>query len=443
MVDLYSQISNPININTIDRVLDCYCSGRDFYGALVKCGKDNKVHNRYTPYYYDQFQLFIFDKWKKSIINYCRNIDNVREEYRDKILTVGRYIYNLNPKNAEEVNKIIHYYDKANPKLSDAMDEIRWDRLGEYSSWDHIDSSYVSYGRHRRNPIEHRLYLNTDSTYTHQVLLELVKRCHQDHVKYYFKYDICGDRDDTIVIYTDSKHVKVFINMLREIKRDLKIDEHFHTPPLLSGKIDGFIGYGSEPINGDKYSFNSKRENHLEKCIKDETIGWIKRNKDYKFIVNNKEMVYKDYIVEKMVQSKKKRLLRFAKEGQEALKYPGYTKSDIESRQFSEYIRSVLRNNFDYIINHSSDSNFHIDLKVRNGKVTFSRSDIDNMIIDQTKFIRKVSTKYKYDLIDRIRRTSKAEDIDPDNYSFDITRLQSLRNSNNNSSSNGKQYTYK
>ena len=46
-------------------------------------------------------------------------------------------------------------------------------------------------------------------------------------------------------------------------------------PPLLTGRIDGWIGYGSEPnksIDGKKTSFNKKRATIIEKVTVHEAV---------------------------------------------------------------------------------------------------------------------------------------------------------------------------
>ena len=433
MSSLYDRISNPINIDTIDEVLNRFCSRSNFYNALVGQSKDkDKIIGKYNIYYNDQLMVFLFNNWKNSIIEYCRNINQIRSEYRDRFLTVGRYIYDKNPTTSKEVLSIINYYDENNKELSDGLESLKWTSLGEYSSWDHIDSSAVLYGRHSRAPIEHRLYINCDSTYTHQIAYELVKRCHERRQKYYFKFDDYGNRDDTLVIYCSSTSIEKFVNLLNEIKRDLKLDNQIHTPPLLTGKIDGWIGYGSEPedINGKRYSFNTKREEHLEKCIREETSSWINRNKNHNNNVNGKKMSYRDYIVEKMIISKKKSLTKYTSNDEQFYSLRRFHKSTLNDPRFNEYFRTILRNNFDYIIRclYSNDRSFKLDFKVENGTISLSRSDLEDLLKEQTKFIMKVSSKYKYDLLNRIRSTSTNWDIDPNNYAFDISKKGALIN---------------
>ena len=434
MVELYNRIDNPLTINTIDDVLDCYCEDSGFYSRLVRYNSDNKTSGMFNRFYNDKLMVFLFNEWKDTIISYCRNIDNVDPRYKNDLLLIGKYIYNLNPKTAKEVEDIIHYYDENNKKLVDALDRYRWDSLGETSSWTHIDSSYIRCGKHNRNNVEHRLYLNIDSVYIHQFLYALVKKCHERHIKYYFKYDAYGERDDTVVLYTDTKHLELFIKLLEEVKLETKLGDHLHTPPLLTGKVNSYIGYGSEPSDGDKYSFTSKREEHLKKCIYDETRDFIINNSNNNYRINGKETAYKKYIILKMIKFKKDNLLRYMRDDEKAFEYYGYRKSDIEDKRFILYLKEVLDNNFDLIINalKNKDTNFNLELRVNKGTIRFNNRDIENMIKDQTKFARKASSNYKYDLLDRINRTADAYDIDYNNYAFDISKERLIDNYSNN-----------
>ena len=433
MSSLYDRISNPVNINTIDEILNRYCSNTNFYNALVgqTCDKD-KVTGKFNTYYNDQLLVFLFNKWKNSIIGFCKNINQIKPEYRDLFLTVGRFIYDKNPTTSGQVLSIINYYDENNSKLSDAMEKLKWNSVGEYSSWDHIDSSAVLYGRHSRDIIEHRLYLNCDSTYTHQIAYELVKRCHERHQRYYFKFDEFGNRDDTLVIYCSSDSINTFVDILNEIKRDLQLDDKLHTPPLLTGKIDGWIGYGSEPddVNGKRYSFNTKREEHLSKCIREETAAWIGRNKEHSFNINGKKMSYRDYVVEKLIISKKNSLTKYTKDDDKFYSLHRFHKTVLDDSRFKDYLRTILKNNFDYIIRslYSNDKDFKLEFKVEQGTYSISKYDLEGLLKDQIKFIMKVSSKYRYDLLGRIRNTASNFDIDPSNYAFDISKKGALEN---------------
>ena len=117
-----------------------------------------------------------------------------------------------NPKTADEVRKILDYESISNKDLADILNRTRYNSLGEYSAWNHVDSRYVIFGNHKRQEIEHRLYINCDSSYTHLILYEFIKRCHQNKITYYFKYDIYGDRDDTIVFYSLGNFLSAQLN---------------------------------------------------------------------------------------------------------------------------------------------------------------------------------------------------------------------------------------
>ncbi len=96
--------------------------------------------------------------------------------------------------------------------------------------------------------IEHRLYLDIESLDTYKMTTYLVEKCDEHHLPYYFKFDQYADRDDTIVIYSSTENLTKYVEILHEIKKEHpELISRTKEPPVLTGKIDGWIGYGSEP----------------------------------------------------------------------------------------------------------------------------------------------------------------------------------------------------
>lgn len=421
----YNQITNPFDQdNMIQNIIDCYCDKNQFYYGLTH-QHQNKETKKYSVYYNNLLSVLLFNSWKRQVLNVVSlRRYNKEDEHRFQLL--ASYLENKNPKSSEEVKQILDYESISNKELADILDRTRYNRVGEYSSWNHIDSSHVIFGNHRREHIEHRLYINCDSTYTHQILYEFVRRCHQTKTRYYFKYDIYGDRDDTIVFYSDTEHLQTYIDILNDIKRNCHLEAHIHEPPMLTGRVNGWIGYGSEPEeeNGKLvHSFNSKREKHLKKCIQDETKDYIHHHLHDSFRINGNTMAYQTYLITKMIATKKKKLVRYLNDSPDTIKYYGYGLRDVNSVDFDITMRRYLQNNINILLNElEKDDDFSIKIPFRNGFVTFNGFDKDELIKAQTKFFSHMSKNYNNNLKKRILDTAYQYDIDKDNYAVDLSK---------------------
>ena len=61
-------------------------------------------------------------------------------------------------------------------------------------------------------------------------------------------------RDEGVVIYSSEEYLAAYVEICNEIKNETGME--FATPPILSGTINGFIGYGQDPKTGNN-SYNS------------------------------------------------------------------------------------------------------------------------------------------------------------------------------------------
>ena len=67
--------------------------------------------------------------------------------------------------------------------------------------------------------VDHRLYLNTENIDTYKVMELFRNKCKERELDYHFKFSDIGDRDDTIVIYSDDKKLSKYLEILEEIKK--------------------------------------------------------------------------------------------------------------------------------------------------------------------------------------------------------------------------------
>jgi|GEM_PF-5572641 len=107
--------------------------------------------------------------------------------------------------------------------------------------------------------IECRLYLNIEGKSILAVAGKLLEASLENKTPLYMKFTPSDRRNDTLLVYTDYATAPWFINTLKNMRKISP--ELFHNAenlnPLL-GKVDGFIGFGEEPVYRHT-SFNDAR----------------------------------------------------------------------------------------------------------------------------------------------------------------------------------------
>ena len=112
-----------------------------------------------------------------------------------------------------------------------------------------------------RENADMKFYLNAGID-TYKVAQLFQQKCEQAKLNYYFKV-VNADRiseykrSDKMCIYTEFKDAEKFLELIKEIKRE-NPDINFQTPPILTGRVDEFIGIGMDHIDNNEGSYNGK-----------------------------------------------------------------------------------------------------------------------------------------------------------------------------------------
>ncbi len=307
LMELYNQIQNPINdIDIIKKVIYAYSktSGNFYYNLTHNVQKENV--NKYYIADSDFFYAMMFNKWKNSIV--AMKKDEFIELYKNgkygkDFIKMREYLKTVpDVKTKEEANNVF-FGRKNDEELEDALDKYRWTSFGEGSGWIHVCSRYVTAKKDEYPKVEHRLYLDTECLDTLKMATYIVNKCDEHHLPYYFKFSEKGNRSDTLVIYSSTENLTKYIEILQEIKKEHPdLVARTKEVPMLTGKIDNWIGYGSEPNkapNGENRSFNEIRSEMLERVIKKCTNEWLYNhmNTNYKVRYGNQELTLQEYIV--------------------------------------------------------------------------------------------------------------------------------------------------
>lgn len=147
-----------------------------------------------------------------------------------------------------------------------------------------------------------RLYLNLKSENIPTFVKEFYTICRQKKLPYYFKFAICDNRNDPFLIYTSYEKIPEYIEVIKEIKQ--KSPHLFVGTEQISqnfARIDEFIGYGDNPVEDHKFSYNSIRKNAIngvsQKLKKDrkEMFKVDNKNRNEIFTTKPNTMTLEDY----------------------------------------------------------------------------------------------------------------------------------------------------
>ena len=427
----YTQLSNPIrNQAVIGKAIDQYVDRYSMYSAITRNPEEKKVTGYCNRKDRDDLYCFLFSEWKMIMQELVKR-DVLTKDYKGLGRYLVRYLQDKNPKTYEEVVKLMDEELCTDPMAKKAIELFAWNRIGKYSGWEHLHSNYIRYGTSKNQIIRHRLYINCDSTVVHKIALKFIQKCNAVHSSYYLKFDDIGNRSDTLVVYSDRKHLPLYVRILKEIIEEEKLSLNMHTPPLLTSKIGSFIGYGSEPQEKDT-SFNEKRAEHLEYCMKNEYANWLKKNKNATVTKNNTSCTYEEYLVRAITQNTYQYYLENTKDTQEERTRKGYQKRDLNTQNFLNQVRRTIQQNWVAITSYLQGAGIQstIEFPFLNGRIRINSSILEKTRKEQIAFLYHNSESFRTSLLKRIKDTSHNFGIDPENYACDLYVKQELQEEN-------------
>lgn len=458
--DLYNQIRNPIDdLGVIEKLINAYAnSSRGFggyYGHLTEMVQKEHSKGQYYRDDADRFYAMLFNKWKNSIVAMTKEefIELYKMgSYGQDFIKMRNYLRNVpdvfTMKEADE----IFCGSKDDKELENALEKYSWKSFGSGSGWVHVCSRYLTAKKDQYPNIEHRLYLNTESLDTYKMTTYLVEKCDEHHLPYYFKFDQYADRDDTIVIYSSTDNLPKYLEILQEIKKEhSELISRMKDPPILTGKIDGWIGYGSEPVktpDGKMHSFNEIRAKVLEYSIGKITKMWIMNHRNQQITYQGQKLSFQEYIamksVEKLIADLEKRYLLYEATDRKNVQRKGiaydssivsgrlgYTLQDVKSLQFKQNVYRILRDKIISALPSVCNGGYKdmdtIKMTVRHGKqITFSGYDLEcviqllslNISANDPNFIKEIQLE--------IKRNAKKYGIDSEKFCFDIKAKEKM-----------------
>ena len=413
--EMYEKIENPLNDDEVVRkLIEGYSDElrtKEYYKKLVQVNYKEKKYTGINMEDKDRLVSQIFNDWKKDLTLNIK--DDEIKKYNKDFPYLREFLKNTPyVKSAKEFFKIKRKVDE------DEKLEIIYPKYTPFShgkSWTYISHNSINPSKYKKIIVDHRLYLNTENIDTYKVMELFRNKCKERELDYHFKFSDIGDRDDTIVIYSDDKKLSKYLEILEEIKKEEpEIVKRAQTPPMLTGKIDGWIGYGSEPKldeDGNTNSFNNVRSGIIQNAISKETIKWIRENKE----LTKENTGLNEYLTKQIFDDikDKYRMVKSVDEPEFQEKLLKKLENDI-SKNKSE----ILEGKFDGVKEFNIDD---INIKVDSEMIQRAFRPFSKKILKKDpSFLGKVR--------DAIKEEGLANGIDSEKFCFDIDKRDQLFN---------------
>ena len=425
--EMYEKIENPLNDDEVVRkLIEGYSDElrtKQYYNKLVQVNYKEKKYKGINMDDKDRLVSQIFNEWKNDI---TKNIsdEDIKSYNNQDFVRLRECIKNIpDIKDFKENSKVFNRLTKLDKLDKDSKKTKLTDIYEDYapffhgSTWTYISHNSINPSKYKKIIVDHRLYLNTENIDTYKVMELFRNKCKERELDYHFKFSDRGDRDDTIVIYSDDKKLSKYLEILEEIKKEEpEIIKRAQTPPMLTGKIDGWIGYGSEPSldeNGkNTKSFNSSRSGIIQNAISKETIKWLRENKE----LTEEDLGLNEYLTKQISDDIKDKYNRMDKSVYE----PEFQEKLLKrlEKEIEKNKSELLEGKFDKIKEFNIDG---LDIEVDSEMIQRAFRPFSKKILKKDpSFLGKVR--------DAIKEEGLANGIDSEKFCFDIDKRDKLFN---------------
>lgn len=318
LMDLYNSVESPLDdLDKVKQIIKAYSdskkNNRDFYHVLLDLNSRGKINPGYGDYSKEApIELWKFETWKDNIINmtpekYASFYGSEDGYYSNEFITLRNYLKSIDGKvSIDNFEEIIQRTQSDN---SIKKSYEKYDYTINQTGWDYVSS--VDVFEDKPFKTQHRLYINCDGQSKYYLIANIIDNFTENGIPMFFKYN-AAFRDDTIVMWTDDNNLLKTIDMLKKARKDLPNLSIFE-PPILAGRIDGWIGYGSEPttlLNGERTSFNRIRAKALTNAITNAYSKYVLYHKNERGL-SEFEIAERD---ESFIQSVKDEIIHTSKE---------------------------------------------------------------------------------------------------------------------------------
>lgn len=305
LMNLYSQVTNPFsNTHLISELIKLYLNSfdsEDFYNKIMLSFSIKNWYNEeplLEKYAMDRFYTMLFNNWKNSMLEVnIKKIPNDKYDVNEHSLAYLQTIL----KSIPDIKSLNDIKDDENKEVNTLLEKYK----GHYTDreWIYVNSYYTNPIQEQGINIEHFLYLNINSKADiYKFSQYFIKKCNERNLAYDFKFTTQSNYDDVLIINSSTETLISYIDILREIKLEYpEVVVSVKRPPILTGKIDGWIGYGTAPQISN-ISYIKMRSNCIYKVIDNVINNWFVNNASEKTYVSE-HISYKEYIAKRIIDS--------------------------------------------------------------------------------------------------------------------------------------------
>lgn len=426
-INIYENMENTINDDILYDLVKVYSKEENIHQFLIN--KNNKKPSTIQNHY-DELYTFLFYIWRRSILKLTDNDikklvkENIVKDDYLKLRDILSSTHHINSN--EEYEELI--------KKEPLINKYGWHNSGKDSSWNYISAaSLFAWQDYNPHPIEHKLCLNCDNQCIEEIVYHITYECHLRNLPFYIKYDKTGTRDDSIVIYSNTKNLDEYIGVLRKTRLYNKgLFKHVHEAPLLTGKIEDWLGYASETKDYNKMSFSEVRANIIRFSIKNALINWVYENKGLKINSGNTE-VYFDYYLSRclaaVVINRYKEDYKELKNKDLFFEYYGITIQEVCSNEFKEKLIDLLKHKMSSIINSRYNHELFPNITINTSnykKIVVTEVDYKNTVKQISPQIFKNCPSFTTEIKKQLEHYCKINDVDINKFCFDNKRRDAL-----------------
>ena len=442
--EFFKKLNNPLDNDELLRIiLEAYYNDESIYRTLISTNatKEDKTISYYNIEERNKLHLYLFNIWKDSILKY--NPKNIKKEYYEPLLNVKRELKKFNPTTEKEIRRFVFNIDKIfDTETEEFLDKFSYIAQGNYTGWTHISNKYITFFNDEIPKIKHRLYVNVNSTYIDKFARLFTEKCREENLPFYYKYDEYGDRSDTFIVFSDTKNLFKYINILERIKKEnlKEVKENIKTPPILTAKLNNWIGYGSEPQLKEKNSYTKLREESIVKVLDKFNKNWTNSHKDKFVDVKGNKIPYKVFFAELLYDTYIKTFnnkIKNTKEEQldKVIPYCGYSLNDTKTDGFRKALKENIYRNIDYIIENIDDVSkidknklIKMNTRIKDSYFQISTYQIKKALKRQPMILSRDSKVFYNQFRNAIKKDAKRYNISDENYCFDKKVLEELKN---------------
>jgi hypothetical protein len=399
LLDLYDKIKNPLdNPKTIDDLLLAYNSVEypaDYYDKSLSL--NNKLGGDKTSKEdKNEFYALLFNLWKKNIVSMSKEkLDSYRAAGANGIIYLHEYLKDIGDVRSKTEIDYINY--DVSTKYSEANHYIK-SIFSDNEYFEVVNSDVITKFYQGHTNIKHRLYINAESPEIYRLGIEFTTKCAEYNLPYLFKFERSASRSDAFVIYSDNDNLLNYLDVLKEIKAEKPyLIANFGQPPLFSGVIDGYIGYGSEPdkdMYGNQTSFNMKRAHFIYDIIDLNMNNWLRNNNYMMKECNCLGTNLIDYVIRQSVKNLNQSLIK-----QKAI---SINQADI-NKLISEMPKQQVQLFIENYATHRDNSNLEI-LKEKIVTSDLSVKMDEKYFVDAIKSVKRIASLKDPELKKKIRK---------------------------------------